>query len=264
MDQPSIDGFNTFVVSKVAHEEGFKVALSGLGGDELFGSYDSFRDVPRWKLAASGLRRVPGLRAVWPALSRGLARRRPKLPGFLDYGGSLTGAYFLRRGLFLPGEIRRMLDASAAEQGLAACDPLAGESLLGERGRPARESWVAVHLLESSRYLRNQLLRDSDWASMAHSLELRVPLVDATLRARLAANGFEPARSKGKAELVRQTAPELPATLLQRPKSGFAIPVMRWIDEQAGLRARPGQASRALALKVLAHHGVEIDAPVRA
>jgi asparagine synthase (glutamine-hydrolysing) len=261
MDQPSIDGFNTYVVSKVAHDEGFKVALSGLGGDELFGSYDSFRDVPRWRRAAALMRRLPGLRSAWPALSRSLVPDRPKLAGFLEYGGSLPGAYFLRRGLFLPGEIRRMLGAETAERGLAAYDPVADAGELLGGGSGALEEWAAVHLMESTQYLRNQLLRDSDWASMAHSLELRVPLVDTPLRDAFVETGFEPARSAGKAVLVGRAAPELPAALFRRPKSGFSIPVMRWVDEQAGLGARPGAASRKLALKVLEHFGVDAAAP---
>jgi asparagine synthase (glutamine-hydrolysing) len=91
---------------------------------------------------------------------------------------------------------------------------------------------------------------------MAHSLELRVPLVDATLRSALLGADFEPARSEGKAQLARTVAPELPTALWSRPKTGFSIPVMRWVDEQAGLAARPGAASRRLALRVLEHHGI--------
>jgi asparagine synthase (glutamine-hydrolysing) len=261
MDQPSIDGFNTFVVSKVAHEEGFKVALSGLGGDELLGGYDSFRDVPRWRRAASALRSVPGLRVLWPTLSAGLARSRPKLAGFLEHGGSLAGAYLLRRGLFLPQEIVRMLGGRMALEGLEAYDPVADASKFLGREAGAGEAWTAVHLMESTQYLRNQLLRDSDWASMAHSLELRVPLVDARLRAALLGAGFEPARSKGKGELARIAAPGLPAAVRRRSKTGFSIPVMRWIGEQADLRARPGRASRNLALKVLEYHGLPVAAP---
>ena len=78
--------------------------------------------------------------------------------------------------------------------------------------------------MESGLYLRNQLLRDADWAAMAHSLELRVPLVDANLRAALAAARFEPARTRGKAALVRDLAPELPPCIFEQEKRGFAVP----------------------------------------
>jgi asparagine synthase (glutamine-hydrolysing) len=100
--------------------------------------------------------------------------------------------------------------------------------------------------------MRNQLLRDADWASMAHSLELRVPLVDVRLREYLQSQHFEPARSHTKAALVRQVAPELPKELFTRPKSGFLFPLMEWLDQPVKNKAtRWGVDSRRLALKVL-------------
>jgi len=242
MDQPSIDGFNTWAVSRAAHEAGLKVVLSGLGGDEVFGSYPSFTDVPRLARTAGRAARVPGLGAVWPGLAR-LAPGRPKLPGLLKYGRTLSGAYFLRRGLFLPEELPGLIGRDLAEEGLRAHDVAAGNGHV-------RDGWTAVHEMETARYMRNQLLRDSDWASMAWSVELRVPLVDAWLRERLARHGFEPARSQGKAALVRRAAPELPAAVWTRRKSGFYIPVAEWMRPELAARSR-GERSRALAVRVL-------------
>ncbi len=258
MDQPSIDGFNTWAVSRAAHEAGLKVVLSGLGGDEVFGSYPSFADVPRLARTARRAGRIPGLAALWPAVVRRTFPGRPKLAGLLRHGRTLPGAYFLRRGLFLPEELPGLLGRDLAMEGLQGYDPIADAARALAAGNGHRpDAWLAVHEMETARYMRNQLLRDSDWASMAWSVELRVPLVDAWLGKRLAAASFEPARSQGKVALVRQAAPELPAALWTRPKSGFYIPVAEWMQPELAAQ-RPGKRSRRLARMVLEEFGVSL------
>ena len=258
MDQPSIDGVNSYMVCRAAREAGVKVALSGIGGDELFGGYPSFRQVGALTPWITRLRRLPGLRDLWPALTSKLLSGKPKIAGMLRYGGTTAGGYFLRRGLFLPRELPAIVGDETAAAGLARYDP---ESALERTLRAAStgvsgDRWREVQLLETTQYLRNQLLRDSDWASMAHGIELRTPLVDAWLQSQIENSSFEPARSDGKAAAIARVAPELPAEVLRRKKSGFSIPTVRWLGMGDG-SSPAGVGSRRLALELLRRFGTD-------
>jgi asparagine synthase (glutamine-hydrolysing) len=260
LDLPSVDAINTYIVSRAVAAHGVKVALSGLGGDELFGGYESFHDVPAWARRAHTLASLPGLPSAWGAVSRAFGRSRPKLAGLLRYGRSIPGAYFIRRGIFLPEELPAVLGEDMAVEGLLEADPVrAAEAAIGS-DPTASDPWIAVHLMESTLYMRNQLLRDSDWASMAHSLELRVPFVDVRLRDQIAALGFEPARHAGKRAIARVAEPELPVATGSREKTGFTIPIARALANGDAPAARGGLGARRIALSVLEAFGV----PVRA
>jgi len=207
MDLPSIDGVNTFIVSRAVRSNGIKVVLSGLGGDEVFGGYRSFRLLPFAMNWANWIGRLPRqLAKLGPGGERGLEMMKP--------GISLSERYSVLRALWPHTELTRM--------GVPA---LAG---LIEEPDPALPALTRVSLLELSLYMRSVLLRDCDVMSMAHSIELRVPfldhrLVEQALRHRLASNGR-------KDKLRTAFSSKLPSRTLRRPKQGFELPMGDWLQ----------------------------------
>lgn len=238
MDQPTMDGINTYFVSKATATTGLKVALSGVGGDELFGGYPSFRDVP---LLARRLRYCPHRlgRMLREVLAPIIARlTSPKYAGILEYGGSITGAYLLRRALYMPWEIPFLIDRDMATAGFEALDVTTElDAIVADIESP----WEQVMALEHAIYLRNCLLRDADWAGMAHSLEIRTPLVDVELFKKLAdlrRSSIDISRVD-KRDWALATNNPLPDDQINRTKSGFNVPVREWLQGASGKQKVP-------------------------
>ncbi|NWG29879.1 MAG: asparagine synthase (glutamine-hydrolyzing) [Rhodocyclaceae bacterium] len=240
MDQPTIDGVNTYFVSKAAAEAGLKVALSGLGGDELFAAYPSFRDIPRMVRLFAPFRFLPRLGRGFRLLAAPLVRRftSPKYAGLLEYGGTFAGAYLLRRGLYMPWELPEIMDPDLVRAGWRELAPLLA---LEETTTGLRAARFKISALELSWYMRNQLLRDADWAGMAHSLEIRVPLVDVRLL-KTVATLVRANPGLHKHDAVGAARASLPDAVMRRSKSGFSVPVHRWLAKRMG----QGQIPRGL------------------
>ncbi len=257
MDLPSVDGINTYFVSRAAADLGLKVALSGVGGDELFAGYSSFREIPAM---VSWMRRLPisaGMRRGCTSLARSWLPRgvSPKYAGLAEYGGTVAGAFFLRRALFMPWELPGILGPELAREGWERLAVM--KSLEASYDKTASGTWT-IAMLEIRHYLQSRLLRDADWAGMAHSLEIRTPLVDFEVL-----RGFERHGLAGrvtKADLAALPAESLPAEVLQRGKTGFHTPVQQWL-EHSGLLEKRERGHRGWARYLLRHFGL-VSPPV--
>ena len=234
LDQPSMDGINSYFVSWAARRAGLKVVLSGLGGDEIFGGYSTFRSTPEAQSVAALARSMPrGFRSLLASaaerisghLSRQDAHR--KIAALWRDPNFLPHPYFYTRLLFTPAHVLELLSGN----GVVAPEPWRAWLAQTARGSEQLDDFTAVSCLESRSYMVNTLLRDTDAMSMAHSLEVRVPFLDhplvefvTRLPGSIKCTGGVP-----KSLLVDAMGDLLPREVVSQLKRTFTLPWEHWL-----------------------------------
>ena len=229
LDQPTMDGINTFVVSRAVKSEGVTVALSGLGGDELFAGYPSFRRALRFDAMSQMSKRVLRAAAGVGQVALNGSVQRHKFWQLANSGGKAEDVYRISRQLFSTDSVTRITGRNS----------VGGHARNGsQRGGDIVNT---ISRLELTGYMTNTLLRDTDAMSMAHSLEVRVPFVDTRVVdyvLSLPGEWKAPSRVGPKPLLADALGDLLPREFLNRPKMGFTLPFEKWL--QGSLRSEVG------------------------
>jgi asparagine synthase (glutamine-hydrolysing) len=255
LDQPSMDGINTYFVSWGAAQARLKVTLSGLGGDEVFGGYNTFRRTAHFqRLANLGSNLPRGLRAAVGSAVTGAGRHfvsrdaARKLTALLSSRESMPDAFYFGRTLFTPSQVTALFGSHRPN----GATPL-WRTWLAETALHARtlDPFAAVTCMEARSYLVNTLLRDTDSMSMAHSLEVRVPFLDHPLVEfviRLP-QALKLRKGSPKSLLVEALSDLLPAEVVEQKKRGFTFPWSEWLRGPLKTRVENGLSELSPALR---------------
>jgi asparagine synthase (glutamine-hydrolysing) len=256
LDQPTMDGLNSYFVSRAARQAGLKVALSGLGSDEIFGGYSTFKSTPRAAFVAGLGRWIPGfMRRITAGAAVRIAAGDPvrKAAAAWRSPRDFPHAYFFTRLLFTPSRVRRLLAPYFENAGDSKDRDYPWRERMRETARQAAQldSFTSVSCFELQSYMVNTLLRDTDSASMANSLEVRVPFLDHRL---VEFVGRLPKSAKytpsvPKALLVEALSDVLPQEVVGQTKRTFTLPWDVWLRGPLGVRLSQDLANLAPPLR---------------
>ena len=226
MDQPSIDGINTYFIAKKTKECGLKSVLSGVGGDEVFLGYSHYRK-------ANFANSISDILKIFPPVLRNIFLNSVS---FIHPFEKITylknpnsfNSYRLFRGLFSSNEVRRILDVSESELDI---------DLLQNDSFNPLSPVEYFDYMDFNHYLQNQILKDSDFMSMYHSVEIRVPFLDHKLVEYVLgiSSSLKLAGSVNKPLLYRALSDALPFEIANRKKMGFTFPFQKWLLEEKDL-----------------------------
>ena len=219
MDQPTTDGLNSFIVSRIANDMKYKVAYSGLGGDELFCDYGTLNKIKKIK-TLSGLIKKIGLQEILKNNLKKIKFKNPKYNNILDYSET-SQIYFFIRSLFVKGEKINFRGKTINIEEFE------------EINLPFDNDYMNTTYLEYKIYLRNQLLRDADWSSMSNSIEMRVPFVNKEL----ISNSFQFKPSISRKEILRKINLNV-SKLVSKKKFGFYTPTFNHTSYHNPLKDR--------------------------
>ncbi len=259
LDQPSIDGINTYFVSWSARQAGLKVALSGLGGDEIFGGYSTFWRTPQYQRLATFSNRIPGAARLPASSVAEVAAGRfisgdgvRKIAALWKSPNSLPDPFYFGRALFTPTQVSELMNGAAAAQDR----PLWWKWLSESASQAGNlDSFAAVSCMELQSYLVSTLLRDTDSMSMAHSLEVRVPFLDHPLVEFVTQLPQEVKAGKRipKALLITALSDLLPSEVINQKKRGFTFPWATWLRGPLKTKVERGLSELSRALEQALH-----------